>query len=241
MALTEEGIVYNWGRNYLGQLGTKTTENIVGPSIVGNLFNRKVIEIACSSSYNVVLCDNHQIYEWGKRSRNDSRPHPNVESLVEGKLKGKEVISVACSLDASFALTSNGCVYSWGANWCGILGRNHSENGNVDNNDPSEVQNLTGVFIKKIVTGRDHVLVLSHDGMVYSWGSNECGHLGHGILDDGYFTSIPKDVKFLRDDGRISTKKVIDIAAVPVCSTSVAMDENCQIFMWGDCKGMCEM
>ncbi|XP_065202994.1 RCC1 and BTB domain-containing protein 1-like [Planococcus citri] len=236
MALTEEGVVYNWGEDELSQLGTKNPNDIDGPSIVGSLFNRKVIEIACSNSYNVVLCDNYQVCEWGKRSSEDNRPNPGVESVVEGELKGEEIISVACSKYASFALTSSGSVYSWGVNIDGILARNPNESGNVDDNDPSKVQNLTGVFIKKIVTGRDHVLVLSDAGIVYSWGNNDCGQLGLGGADFDYFAPAPEEVIFLEDDGSACTNKVIDIFATVFCSTSVAMDENCRIFMWGECK-----
>ncbi|XP_065202998.1 RCC1 and BTB domain-containing protein 1-like isoform X2 [Planococcus citri] len=237
MALTEEGIVYNWGNNDFSQLGTKNPNDTIGPSVVGTLFDKKVIEIACSSSYNIVLCDNYQVYEWGKRSTEDYRSNTSVETLVEGKLKGEEIVSVACSKVASFALSSHGCVYSWGLDSHGILGRNCNESTNEGKNNPSKISNLTGVFIKKIVAGQEHILVLSNAGVVYSWGKNDCGQLGYGEIKSDVFSSVPEEIEFLRSDGSVSTRKIIDIAATHFCSSSVAMDENCQLFIWGQCKG----
>lgn len=72
----------------------------------------------------------------------------------------------------TMGLAHNGDLFAWGA---GPLGR-----------DRSSPEKLSLAFIsrseriRRIACGRNHVLVLTNSGTVYSWGSNVYGQLGHG-------------------------------------------------------------
>lgn len=70
-------------------------------------------------------------------------------------------------------LARNGDLFAWGA---GPLGH-----------DKPSPEKLSFAFvspserIRRIACGRNHVLVLTNSGTVYSWGSNVYGQLGHGL------------------------------------------------------------
>jgi len=90
-----------------------------------------------------------------------------------------EIISLETS---TIALKSDGTVWAWGQNNFGQLGQ-----GNTANSDyPVQVKNPAGTgYLTNIVQikgGINHVVALSLDGTVYTWGLNSNGQLGNNTL-----------------------------------------------------------
>eukprot|EP00966_Prymnesium_polylepis_P114063 2636199-Prymnesium_polylepis.1 len=54
----------------------------------------------------------------------------------------------------------------------------HGDEGNQ--RTPKVVEALAGVTVRTVAAGGDHSLVLSEDGVVYSFGDGDGGKLGHG-------------------------------------------------------------
>ena len=54
---------------------------------------------------------------------------------------------------------------------------------------------LEGVTITNLVCGSKHTLVLSQSGILYSWGYNQFGQVGHG--DNGLTDWEPRPIKGL--------------------------------------------
>jgi RCC1 and BTB domain-containing protein len=67
-------------------------------------------------------------------------------------------------------------VYGWGYNGTGQLGLGN----NVNQLNPSQVINLQGIVITKVVCGYAHSMALSDVGALYVWGANSYGQLGTG-------------------------------------------------------------
>jgi hypothetical protein len=68
-----------------------------------------------------------------------------------------------------------GEVNAWGCNLQGQCGMP----GTVDTAEPTIVRALLGVPIAEVAAGLNHTLARSASGDVYSWGSGDCGQLGH--------------------------------------------------------------
>ncbi|CAN0006919.1 unnamed protein product, partial [Choristocarpus tenellus] len=113
-----------------------------------------------------------------------------------------------------------GHVLAWG------LGRN-GELGLGDNlttrRTPTVIsRGLRGVSVKNVVAGAAHVLCLSMDGNVYSWGRGKDGRLGHGDYLDRW---EPCTVELLRGE------KVSLVAAGKAHSLAVALPQT--VYTWG--------
>jgi alpha-tubulin suppressor-like RCC1 family protein len=73
--------------------------------------------------------------------------------------------------------------------------------------DANEVQLPTGA-VRRIAAGRDHSVVVTFDGAVFTWGRGDHGQLGHGSFMD---VPEPKQVIALADDA--GAMKVVDVSA----------------------------
>lgn len=105
-----------------------------------------------------------------------THPLPTRVPLVGDLPAFERVVSVATHSMCTLCLTSGGRLYSFGDGQYGKLGHGDDEGARV----PRLVTSLTDVRIVSISAGQQHSLVLSDDGVVYSFGSGFAGKLGHG-------------------------------------------------------------
>ena len=89
---------------------------------------------------------------------------------------------IACGTDFTACITTKGQLYTWGTNKWGNLG---IENITYTNEQyvvrtPCLITSLLNKFIIQISCGSKHMMALSSDRKLYSWGSGDFGVLGHG-------------------------------------------------------------
>ena len=137
--------------------------------------------------------------------------------LVKGEVENYKIVDVSCGKFFTVALTENGKVFTWGAGREYGLGHGNRENCK----QPTQVKALDGVFIKKIICGRNFVLCLDKDGNLYSWGNNDYGQLGIGVNDK--FCHSPVKIRGITD--------VVDVA----CGDFhvLALNKFGEVYSWG--------
>lgn len=111
-------------------------------------------------------------------------------------------------------LTSDDCVFGLGENEWGSLGLGHKN----PVTEPTEIESLRGKRILSVVNGAKHVLALTGDGEVYSWGNNNYGQLGNMNTFES-LTPI------------LAGKHIVMVA----CGTNhtLALTTSGQVFAWG--------
>jgi len=87
-------------------------------------------------------------------------------------------VQLVAGSKCTFAVTSDGKVFACGEAYNGRLGIGHSSNTCV----PRQVTALSQYVVRKLMihSGGGHVLALTVDGKIFSWGDGEYGQLGHG-------------------------------------------------------------
>jgi alpha-tubulin suppressor-like RCC1 family protein len=142
------------------------------------------------------------------------------------KLQDK-VARVSCGTDFTACITVKGHVYSWGTNKWGNLGveNMHYTTEQYVVRQPTLIEGLLGKFIIQISCGGKHMLALSHERRVYSWGSGDYGVLG---LGDEIGHNTPQLIKELANEEMI--------CIITGDFNSGAINTNGHLYLWGNGK-----
>lgn len=179
---TSCGSVFMLGQGDIGQLGLG--ENMVERKkpypVGGALSGLNIIQVACGGMHTIALTDEGKVYTWGcndegslGRTTSEGEEYsPGLVSLIERV----NVVQVSAGDSHSVALANNGNVYCWG-----IFRDSNGPFGMIDSS-PSYTPQLvySSPFNKAIKTasGCDHVVILTEQGDIYTFGCGEQGQLG---------------------------------------------------------------
>ena len=179
LALSDDGRVFGWGRNSVGQLGDGTTTQrttAVAVTTSGVLDGVSIDAIATGNAHSLALSSDGRVFSWGGNQNGQlgdgtlvSTTEP-VQVTTSGVLAGVTVVAIAANGNSSYALGSNGRVYSWGFNTYHELGDGTTER----RLEPVAVTTsgvLNGVSISAISAGSYGGFALDTEGRAYNWGS----------------------------------------------------------------------
>jgi len=134
----------------------------------------KIVQIAKGNTHSLVLTGNGKVYSWGSNYYGQlglgnyiQYPYPKQVIIPNGE----KIKQIGAGSGFSVALTENGEIYSWGSNSGGRLGINNS-NG-LSYFLPQKIFIPNKEKIKQISVGYDHVLALTENGGVYTWGNGK--------------------------------------------------------------------
>jgi alpha-tubulin suppressor-like RCC1 family protein len=169
----EDGTVWAWGANSLGQLGDGTFEDRLDPGVVPGLTGAS--RVTCGGGSVFAILDGGSLNSWGYNRYGqlgvgdfDDRNSPARVLAIPG------VLQVSISEHHALALSADRTVWSWGANGRGQLG----DGTTTDRSIPTQVSSLSNVI--DVSAGAGHSLALKSDGTVWAWGRNDYGQLGDG-------------------------------------------------------------
>jgi alpha-tubulin suppressor-like RCC1 family protein len=114
-------------------------------------------------------------------------------------------------------VTSGTETWSFGSGLYGMLGHGDDEENEAV---PRLIEALNRVPVKQVVASSFHSMVLTSEGLVWTWGGGENGRLGHGNTDR---QNVPKRVGGLTN--------VTDIASEE--GHSLALGEGGVVYTWG--------
>lgn len=190
-AITVDGELYMWGSNSCGQLGLgRSANNLVSkPSRVDYLAEFSIKMVALGSEHSIALTDEGDVLSWGAGG-SGRLGHGHQSSILEffknsseytprliKKFEGSEIRKIAAGLLHSACINEQGAVFIFGERTMGRLGFG----GTKDATSPSVISELP--FSQEVACGGYHTCVVTSDGDLYSWGSNENGCLGLGCID----------------------------------------------------------
>ncbi|XP_036000989.1 probable E3 ubiquitin-protein ligase HERC4 [Fundulus heteroclitus] len=143
----------------------------------------QITQIACGSHHTVALTKGGQVYTWGQDSRGQlglgSNSGAGSPQHVR-TLSSIPVVRISAGGEHSFALSVSGGVFGWGRNDCGQLGLGDTE----DRNTPAPVSYLNMKKVVQITCGKEHSVVLTKEGAVFTFGSGRYGQLGHNSFQN---------------------------------------------------------
>lgn len=155
LALTNDGMIYAWGRNDKGQLGDGgglmvdmyAMENL--PVVIEKeLEGRKVEKISTGYAHAACITDNGEVWFWGMSQYLEPT---RIFSMLD-----KKCVDVECGQNYTLILTDEGELYTFGKGKTGVLG--HANTSNLT--QPALVEGLQGKKVMKMSAGFTHCAVI---------------------------------------------------------------------------------
>ncbi|KAJ9540574.1 LOW QUALITY PROTEIN: hypothetical protein OSB04_027080 [Centaurea solstitialis] len=191
--------------------------------------NSRWLDVACGREHTAAVASDGSLFTWGANEFGQLGDGTETSRKLPRKLKQLQtelVISVACGAHCTAAIAEpreNDGTISTRRLW--VWGQNQGSN---------YPRLFWGAFspntmIRQVSCGAVHVVALSEDGLLQSWGYNEYGQLGRGVTCEGLQKArvINAYAKFL-DEAPIKITQVS-------CGEyhSAAISEDGEVYTWG--------
>lgn len=230
LALTDTGIVYSWGENYENcVLGNSDLKMESKPKRVTFPEDVVIQNISCGSYHNLCLTKDGVLYVWGLGSDGRLGLGDEMSRNTPFKMNTSLLFTDISAGGAHSLAISNGRLYSWGR---GLLGRTGLQS-EADVYVPTVVQrfvdstknDFTDVAIAQISAGYMHSCVLSHEGIIFTFGRGKEGQLGHGHLNNLF---VPTSIENFQAS-KISTGRY----------HTIALTLHGALLSWGSARNGC--
>ncbi|MGA9140464.1 MAG: hypothetical protein WBZ29_09585, partial [Methanocella sp.] len=232
VALDKNHNVWTWGDNSYRTLGrdVKADPPYTVPEMVPRLVRVKTV--TTGDDFCTVLLENGTVWSWGRNEGAQLGDGTVYTYPVDDSMNRSDpgmVINLSDIKDISsgnrnvIAITNDGEPWIWGFGsvyLMGDYGKTHYSALMAYSrvSTPVHLENLHD--IDSVAVGLYFAVALKEDGTVWTWGSNYCGQLGTGKLDDSY---DPVPVQGLSD--------IIQVSAGT--EHALALSKDGTVWSWG--------
>ena len=180
LALRNDGTLWSWGKNILGELGDGTTTTRLGPVQVGSATNW--IALATGANHSLAVRADGTLWAWGSNSNSALGDGTSVSRTSPMQIGASTLWdSVAAGAGHSMAVRADGTLWGWGDSGSGQLG----SGAGLLQATPAQVG--TGTDWRAVSAGYAHSVGLRADGSLWAWGANDSGQLGDGTITNRPF------------------------------------------------------
>jgi len=197
--LTKENEVCTFGLGTNGRLGRDFDQDNQSIPLPIQLPIKQTVElIACGAEHTLLStqssCFSFGCGDGGRLGLGDTKDRV-VKPCEIVSFRGSHILSLSAGTWHSAAvvhltpLDGSGWMYTWGSGFQGQLSLGKICKALT----PTLVQDFIdeGLSVKEISCGSNHNAAITHDGNLYTWGSNKNGALGRSIDNDLQFTPHP--------------------------------------------------
>lgn len=231
LALKDDGTVWGWGYNNVGQLGDNTQIAKYEPVQVlgenGEGYLKDIVYIAAGTNYSAAIGKNGEVWTWGLNTNGQLGDGTTVNKYTPVRVKANlnGIIQIACGNNHMVAVKADGTAYSWGYNQYGKLGDNTSTQKTIPvavlESANSELQDIIGVE-----ASHNNSYFLKADGTVLS-----VGYGGNGALGNSATANQTLPVTVVNSEGTDSLKNITTLKAG--ANTIYAIDKQGKVYAWG--------
>ena len=182
-AIKNDGSLWAWGYNNLGQLGDSTYINQETPIRIGRDNNWKFL--VAGNGHVLAQKTDGTLWAWGSNSYgqlgNGNFTRMNYPVKISNDTDWKIISARGYQ---SSAIKNDGTLWTWGYNYYGQLGQNSTSSVNV----PTKVGTETNW--KSVSVGLANIFAIKTNGSLWASGNNASGQLGN---NEGFYTSPQKN------------------------------------------------
>eukprot|EP00057_Strongylocentrotus_purpuratus_P026982 XP_011681456.1 PREDICTED: protein RCC2 homolog [Strongylocentrotus purpuratus] len=176
MCLTDDGTVFAFGDNRMGQCGIGVQSSSVGTPCKPNYYGSPIVKVACGADFSMIRHNtNGQYSVTASKLSSECVSTPKkvtcfLEKGREGKkyLEGTVIKDIACGNNHSVAMDMQKRVFTWGFGGYGRLGHQKPDDEPVPRSVKFFEMPLKGA--KTINAGSSYCMVVTEQGQVFFWG-----------------------------------------------------------------------
>jgi alpha-tubulin suppressor-like RCC1 family protein len=242
-ALADDGSVYSWGWGKTVGQGTSATGAFANKvQLLGGGFLSDIVQISVGRNFTLALSRSGAVYAWGYDTELSTGTASSVDAaqvayatpvVTAGALTPLTgIVSVSAGYANGMALTATGNVYVWGRNSSGQLAQGtQTYNGSLAVLAKAPVGQAGNLGnIKAVSAGGNHLLALTANGEVLSWGFSGNGQLGQGeTVSVGNQSTLPLYVIDPSGGGPLTGVKAIAASYY----NSTALLSSGEVLIWG--------
>lgn len=181
IALKNDGTLWGWGDNDLGQLGIGDSKRKTKPTQIGK--DNNWAKITCGIAHVLAIKTDGTLWGWGDNIKYQLGLGIKDQSTKNKPTrigKDSDWTMITAGQNHSVGLKNDGTLFSWGDNNFGQLGTGNQS----DCFKPTQIGNDTNWSI--ITAGFFHTIALKTDGSLWIWGDNTNNQLGILIIDNKF-------------------------------------------------------
>ena len=196
IAIKNDGTLWAWGSNNVGELGDGTLENKNLPVQIGT--DTDWVTISAGFKTNAAIKTNGTLWAWGLNTDGQIAGGQEYQKFPMQIGTGTNWKNVNCPGRYILAIKTDGGLWAWGNNTFGQLGLGDTENRTT----PTQVGTATDW--KQISAGSNFTITLKNDGTLWAFGDNFEGKLG--INSSESFITSPTKIGTDNNWKMVSTK-----------------------------------
>ena len=212
-ALRQDGTLWAWGGNYLGQVGAGAGGPQLLPGQVASAASWA--SLGFGTDHLLGIRTDGLLRAWGANSSGQLGDGTTTDQDLPVAVGTSAWQSVASGSSVTLGIRPDGSLWAWGNNYYGQLGTGAA----LTYSTATPVRVGTASNWQSVVIGVGHVLAIQTDGSLWAWGSNDYGQLGTGSTTA---TTTPV---------RVGTASWLSIGAGWMHSAAVRQDGT--LWTWG--------
>lgn len=194
--LDQDGVLWSWGENSLGQLATGDNTRQYAP--VKSLGAGEWIKVSAGGFHSVGLKQDGTIWVWGNNTFGQLAKESIIITTTPLQVgNGSDWVDVEAGRNFNIALKNDGTIWGWGLNSDAQLGEVISSGNILDNVILTPRQLMPDTDWVDIEVGEFHAGAYKPDGTFWTWGKDDEGQLGR---NGASFPAAPieSDTKFVK-------------------------------------------
>ena len=191
ITLSNDGVVYSFGRNNEGQLGLSCNSNISLPCSISSL--PKIKQVSCGGNFTVCVDEEGFLWSFGNNSFGQLGTGNTTYSCIPLKIPDiPPVLSVACGETHIIIIANDSDMWSCGNNYYGQLCLGEKKV------NQSTFQKTSFTNITRVSCGYGNSLFQNEKGEIYSCGKNDSGESGLGHFNSpitpSFIPNLPSNI-----------------------------------------------
>ena len=216
LAIAQNGTLWAWGNNNLGQLGLGDLTNRTVPTQVGTASNWAFV--SAKRLFSMAITTSGTLWAWGYNNDNQLGLNDEINRNIPTQVgTATDWKMVATTEQFCIGIKTNGSLWSWGESVFGALGQGNTYQLAV----PTQIG--TSTQWKTVSLGSNHAFAITTAGTLWAWGyDNQSYTLGLGINYD-----------YIKTPVQVGTASNWDTVAT-LSSHTLAITTSGTLWAWGN-------